>query len=80
MFKPPKKQLDHGLKIKKINGKNLYQIYSIKYPRIHVDKYLTWKHHISNIAKTLNKTSAMVSKIGLYIDIKILKSIYHAIF
>lgn len=24
MFKPPKKQPDHGLKIKKLNGKNLY--------------------------------------------------------
>ena len=40
MFSPPKKQLDHELKVK-VNGKKLYQTDSIKYMGIHIDKCLT---------------------------------------
>ena len=79
MLSPPTKQLDHELKIK-LNGKKLHQTYSAKYRGIHVDKYLTWKHQINNVAIKLNKGNAMLSKIRHYVNIKTLKSIDHAIF
>ena len=75
MLSPPTKQLDHELKIK-LNGKKLHQTYSAKYRGIHVDKYLTWKHQINNVAIKLNKGNAMLSKIRHYVNIKTLKSIY----
>ena len=55
MFTPPKKQLDH-------DGKKLYQTVSVKYVEIHLDKYLIWKQ-IYNVAKTINKANAVLSKI-----------------
>ena len=79
MFSPPKKQLDHELEIK-LNGKKFYQNDSVKYLGIHLDKYLTWKHQIYNIAIKPNKANAMLSKIKHYVDIKTLNSRYHAIF
>ena len=45
MFNAPKKQLYHQLKMK-LNGKKLYQTDSVKYLGIHIDKNLTWRHHI----------------------------------
>ena len=50
----PKKQLDHELKLR-FNGKKLYQADSVKYLKIHLDKYFTWKHHINNAAIKLKE-------------------------
>ena len=73
------KQLDHEIKVR-LHGKKIYQADSVKYPRIHLDKYLMWKCQVNNIAIKLNKANAMLSKIGHYVVMKTLKSIYHAIF
>ena len=75
----PKKQPDHELKIKR-NGKKLYKTDSVMYLGIDLDKYLTWKHQINNVTIKLNEANAMLSKIRHYVDIKTLKSLFHAIF
>ena len=75
----PKKQPDHELKIK-LNGKKLYKTDSVMYLGIDLYKYLTWKHQINNVTMKLNETNAMLSKIRHYVDIKTLKSVFHAIF
>ena len=69
LFIPPEKQLYHELKIK-LNGKNNLQTYSVKSIEIHLDKYLTWKYQINNVAVKLNKANIILSKIGHYADIK----------
>ena len=69
MFNPLKKQLDHELKIK-LNGKKLYQTDSVKYLGMYIDKNLTWKHHVNNVAIKLSTANAMLSKIRHYIDKK----------
>ena len=62
MFGPPKKQLDHELKIK-LNDKTLHHTDSVQYLKIHLDKYLTWKHQINNVVITVNKANDMLSEI-----------------
>ena len=57
MFNPPKKQLDHELKIK-CNSKKLYQIDSVRNLEIHIDKVLNSKSHTNNVAINLNKGNA----------------------
>ena len=79
MLSPPKKQLVHGLEIK-LNNKKHYQTDSVKYLGIHLDKFLTWKHQVNDLPIKLNKANITLSKIRHYVDIKTLKSIYHAIF
>ena len=63
-----------------MNGKELYQIDSVKYLGIHLGKYLTWKHQTNNLAIKSNKANTILSKLRHYVDIKTLKSIYHAMF
>ena len=69
MFNPPKKHLDHEPKIK-LNGKKLYQTDSVKYTGIHINKNLTCKHHINNVAIKLSKANARLSKTRHNVDIK----------
>ena len=62
MFNPPCKQPDYELKVK-LNGEKLYQRDPVKYVGIHINKSLTYKHHINNVAIKLSKGNAMLSKI-----------------
>ena len=79
MFSPPKKQLDHELKIKR-NGKKL----SIQLIQGNIWDFIsinTWSGNtINNVAMELNKLNAMLSKLGPFTDRKTLKSDDHAIF
>ena len=47
---------------------------------IKTDQNLNWKDHINNIAVKLNRTKALLFKIGIFVNITILKTIYFAIF
>ena len=60
-FTLPKKQLDDELKIE-LNEKMLYEIDSVKYLEIEIDKRLTWKQQMFHVAlNKLNKANAMLS-------------------
>ena len=78
LFTSSKKQLDCDLKVK-LNGKRLYETYSVKYLGIQIGKRLTWKQHINHVALKLNKANAMLSKLRHVLDIKTLRSVYYAI-
>ena len=45
---------------------------------IQIDKRLTWKQQINDMAFKLNKTNDMLSKLRHVLDIKTLKSVYYA--
>ena len=79
LFTSSKKQLDYDLKIK-LNGKRLYETDSLKYLGIQIDKRLTWKQRINQVALKLNKVNAMLSKLRHVLDMKILRSVDFAIF
>ena len=76
-FTSPKKQLDCNLKIK-LNGKRFYEIDSVKYLGIQIEKRLTWKQKINHVAHNLNKANAMLSKLRYVLDIETLQSVYYA--
>ena len=74
-----KKQLDCDLEIK-LNGKRLYKTDSVRCLGILIDKRLTRKPQINNVALKLNKANDMWSKLRHVSDIKTLSSVYYAIF
>ena len=47
----------------KLNGKKLCQTDSFKYIGIYIDKNLTWKQHLNNVAVISSTANAMLSKI-----------------
>ena len=74
LFTSLKKQFDFDLKIK-LNGKKLYEIDSLKYLEIQIEKRLTWKQQINHLALNLNKANTLLSKLRQVFDIKTLRSV-----
>ena len=73
------KKQDFDLKLK-LNDKRLYPTKLVKYLGIKIDENLTWIDHINDIAIKLNRANSMLFKVRKFVNIKILKSIYYAIF
>ena len=66
--------------IVKFNGKTIYPTATVKYLGVKIDQYLTWQHHISNLSVKRNRANGLLLKIRKFVDDKILRSIYFAIF
>ena len=79
IFKLKRKILYHEIKIK-LNRKRLYPAPFVKYLRVKIDENLNWHHHINHLESKLNRSNALLFKIRSYVDQKVLRSIYFAIF
>ena len=79
IFKSKQKKLKGDLKIK-LCGKILYPTESVKYLGVKIDTNLTWQHHINYLSIKLNRANVLLFKIRKYVSLKILRSIYFAIF
>ena len=74
LFKSKQKKIEGDLKIK-LCGKRLYPTESVKYLGVKVDTNLSWQYRINDV--TVN---ALLFKMRQYVNLKILRSIYFAIF
>ena len=79
IFKPKQKKLEGDLKIK-LCGKILYPTKNVKYLGVKIDANLTWQHHVNDLSMKLNRANALLFKMRKYVSLKILRSIYFAIF
>ena len=79
IFKSKQKKLEGDLKIK-LRGKRLYPTESFKYLGVKIDANLTWQHHVNDLTTKLNRANALLFKMRKYVSLKILRSIYFAIF
>ena len=80
IFRSPWKRLDCFPPRLKLAGKILTPSKSVKYLSVHLDEHLNWKTHISSIAPKLCKANGALSILRHFVPIKILTSVYHAIF
>ena len=79
IFKSKQKKLEGDLKIK-LCGKRLYPTESVEYLDVKIDANLTWQHHVNDLSIKLNRANALLFKMIKYVSLKILRSIYFAIF
>ena len=79
IFKSKRKKFNDTVKIK-LSGKRIYPTASVKYLGVKIDQHLTWQHHINDLSVKLNRANALLFKIRKFVDDKILRSIYFAIF
>ena len=79
IFRKPRKIVDSEIKIK-LNGKRLYPSTYIKYLGVLLDEHLSWKPHINELYKKLNRSNSMLSKIRHYVDLNTTRSLYFSIF
>ena len=50
------------------------------YLGVKIDDSLTWNEHINDIAIKLDQANTMIYKVREFVNTRVLKSIYHAIF
>ena len=79
IFKSTQKKFEGDLKIK-LCGKRLYPTESVKYLGVKIDTNLSWQYHVNDLSIKLNRANALLSKIRKFVSLKILRSIYFAIF
>ena len=79
IFKSKQKKFEGDLKIK-LCGKRLYPTESVKYLGVKIDTNLSWQHHVNDLSIKLNRANAFLFKMRKYVSLKILRSIYFAIF
>ena len=79
IFKSNQKKFEGDLKIK-LCGKRLYPTESVKYHGVKIDTTLSWQYHVNDLSIKLNRANVFLFKMRKYVSLKILKSIYFAIF
>ena len=79
IFKAKRKKFNDTVKIK-LSGKRIYATASVRHLGVKIDQHLTWQHHINDLSVKLNRANALLFKIRKFVDDKILRSIYFAIF
>ena len=79
IFKSNQKKFEGDLKIK-LCGKRLYPTESVKYLGVKIDTNLSWQYHVNDLSIKLNIANALLFKMRKLVSLKILKSIYFAIF
>ena len=79
IFKSKQKKFEGDLKIK-LCGKRLHPTESAKYLGVKIDTNLSWQYHVNDLSIKLSRANALLFKMRKYVGLKILRSIYFAIF
>ena len=79
ILKSKRKKFNDIVKIK-LSHKRIYPTASVKYLGVKINQYLTFQHHIKYLSVKLNRANALLFKIRKFVDDKILRFIYFAIF
>ena len=79
IFISNQKKFEGNLKTK-VCGKRLYLTGSVKYPGVKFYTNLSWQNNVGVLSIKLNRANALFFKIRKHFNLKILTSIYFAIF
>ena len=77
-FKSRRKKHEGVIKLKV--RQRLHSSNNVKYLVMKIDENLNWKHHINEVSTRLIRANAILFEIRNYVNPKILRSIYFAIF
>ena len=80
IFRPPRTKLAQRITLS-LNRIKIFESTKIKYLGVIMDSKLTWKHHIFELRKKLNKAVGMIYKLkNIGCDQRILRSLYYSLF
>ena len=79
IFRPPRKSIIDRV-VLTLNRTKIYESTKIKYLGIILDSRLTWKEHIEELAKKLNRSIGILYKTRNYCPLQIRKTLYFSIF
>ena len=78
IFKPPRKSLNQRITLN-LNGTTLFESKKIKYLGIIMDERLTWKYHIFELRKKVNKSVGMLYKMKRLCPQRVQMSLYYSL-
>ncbi len=78
IFHPHQKKIEIDVSLS-INGRYLKNVNYIKYLDVFTDSQLSWKYQVDYIAKKIKRGTGILSKLRLFVNIKILVNLYYAI-
>lgn len=80
IFRPPRTKLDERITLS-LNRQTIFESTKIKYLGVLMDSRLTWKHHIFELRKKLNRAVGMIYKMkNIGCDHHITRSLYYSLF
>jgi len=79
IFRPPRMNLENRI-VLTLNHKKIFESRKIKYLGLLIDDRLTWKFHINELCKKLNRSVGMLYKIRHLCPKTVLRSLYFSIF
>ena len=79
IFRPPNKSLDDRI-VLTLNRTKIFESRKLKYLGLIIDDRLSWKFHILELTKKLNRSVGMFYKIRNYTPIHVLTSLYYSLF
>ena len=77
--KSKQKKLEGDININ-LCGKRVYPTKSVKYLGVKIDTKLSWQDHVNDLSVKVNRANPLLFKMRKYVSLKILRSIYFAIF
>ena len=79
IFRSKWRKLDREIIIK-LNGIRLTPTDNIKYLGMHLDKHLSWDHHIHKLSNTLSRANGILSKLRYNAPRNVCLNVYYSIF
>ena len=79
IFKSKQQKFEQGLEMK-LCGNGLYHTKRVKYLGVKINTNLNWEHYVKDLFIKLNRANTLLFKMRKYDSLKILRSIYCAIF
>ena len=80
LFQKKQSNFDNKCISIKIDGNKLDPAENVKYLGVHIDKFLSWDFHITQLSNNLSRANGILSKLRHHTSKETLLSVYYAIF
>ena len=78
VFHSPQRKLHYNMNISK-SYKQIKHENQVKYLGLSIDCHLSWKPHVHELAKKISRGVGLLSKIKRYVNLNILRQLYHCL-